>query len=100
MTIATLADALEAERAKVAAARLEGWQPIETAPKDGTAILIACDYHRPNRSQVTLAWWEPRVRKWVESQHWDDCEDDWNFNTCAFRVTHWMPLPDHPEAPQ
>ena len=77
------------------AADLErAWQPIETAPKDGTSIIIGCDYDRLGKSRVTMAWYEQSM--WVEAKHWDDDVEDWVFLECAFRATHWMPLPPPP----
>ena len=68
------------------------WQPIETAPKDGTQILAywpAPDY-APDapctcntwRSQGTIDNW---VTPYEESRP-------------ELGPTHWMPLPDAPEA--
>jgi len=79
------------------------WQPIETAPKDGTRILISngdyvCEakmesreyeseeYVRTERdgsvisrrSKRTDYWWRPTL--------------DW-----AYDATHWMPLPEPPK---
>lgn len=71
------------------------WQPIETAPKDGTAILIACNYDRMGKARVTLAWWDG---KWLESQYWDDNDEEWIDCVCQFKPTHWMPPPEPPEA--
>jgi hypothetical protein len=59
------------------------WQPIETAPKDGTAILV---YSTPH---YAVAVWE--------SGHWYDpvCSDGF---PALDHATHWMALPDAPEA--
>ena len=58
------------------------WQPIETAPRDGTRILA----------------WRPN---WKESQavvYWNSDFQDWE--TCLGTVFHdctkWMPLPPPP----
>jgi len=72
------------------------WQPIETAPKDGTSILIGCDYSRLGKQRVALVWFERKA--WVEAKHWDDDADDWVFQACEFRASHWMPLPSPPGA--
>lgn len=56
------------------------WQPIETAPKDGTKIL------------AFNKWGEYGVAEWVESQQcWFAGYDDFT------APTHWMPLPEPPE---
>ena len=56
------------------------WQPIETAPKDGTLVLL-CKANDPG--------WPMRCRRWQED-HWRGQDAD--------EATHWMPLPDPPEA--
>lgn len=78
------------------------WQPIETAPKDGTNILLT------NGITVAQGWWEhedPFVREsrdlhgayadQMESDgfdDWLDCEGGMRPNP-----THWMPMPPAPE---
>jgi hypothetical protein len=37
-------------------------------------------------------------KEWVEAKHWDDDADDWVFQACEFRASHWMPLPSPPGA--
>lgn len=77
-------------------AREQGWQPIETALKDGTRILI-CGGNR-----VYIARWDddryaqrPRPYFARESMARQSVTDD-----RAFGATHWMPLPAPPEAGQ
>jgi hypothetical protein len=62
----------------------QGWQPIETAPKDGGEIIV---YSQDTTGStglspfVSLCAWHP----------------DAGFCTCELRaVTHWMPLPPPP----
>ena len=61
-----------------------GWQPIETAPKDGTRILVVW------LGQVEIATWADDVPhpSW---QEWPDGDFD-----TGGEVTLWMPLPDPP----
>lgn len=60
----------------------ESWQPIETAPKDGTEILAVTTYAgEPYIDVVSFA--HPY---WIRS------------NRYACRPTHWMPLPKPPAA--
>lgn len=64
------------------------WQPIETAPKDGTAILIAkspCDHW----AGMFVAYWSDDLDEWFYS-----------INRIVRQPTHWMPLPAAPEASQ
>lgn len=60
------------------------WQPIETAPKDGSTILA---YH-PDGYFITITWEGP-VLKWACSAHGDTCG--------MYGFTHWIPLPIAPE---
>jgi hypothetical protein len=68
------------------------WQPIETAPKDGTEILIV-------RAEEDSAAY--RVAYWDEDGdvpymwHVSDAVD--GFNHHKDLPTHWMPLPDSPD---
>lgn len=69
------------------------WQPIETAPRDGTTILIT--FKRidgkwliqagffKERSDGSVGWALYQV-----GRHW------WSISN--FEATHWMPLPDPP----
>ena len=66
------------------------WQPIETAPRDGTEVLAWCDFdslrcaivisYEPNDENPKWPWW------------------DWDCRGIHESVpTHWMPLPAPPE---
>ena len=86
--LSTHADTSELDRLVADAGRAK-WQPIETAPKDGTEFLG----YRNGR--IANAY---RVQR-------DDCEM-WSFGSQSGSVkyfpnvkpTHWMPLPDAPDA--
>ena len=66
-----------------------GWQPINTAPRNGSKFLVWDDYYG-----IRIG------RAYVRSDH-----DDWLSYVDAFngsskggnRATHWMPLPPPPE---
>ena len=66
------------------------WQPIETAPKDGTGIL-ACD---ATGWVGEVSWW----RQWYN----DENNPGWMIANCDeeyggyVQATHWMPLPSPP----
>lgn len=74
----------------------QGWQPIETAPKDGTPILVGFE----NSGSIYIVRW------WVnpEPMTWDGLANEeygWllaETTKVAFMPTHWMPLPTPPEA--
>lgn len=59
------------------------WQPIETAPRDGT-IILAYD----GCSVQSITWREDR---WVTDWDHDPTYED------GGSPTHWMPLPEAPE---
>lgn len=70
------------------------WQPITTAPKDGTEILVRCQ-NRAGLPGTVVA----HFCSWVEDHppiaetfyFWDGVQ----FKE-AVKPTHWMPLPDPP----
>jgi len=63
-----------------------GWQPIETAPKDGTLALIVQQRSASPFFGYFVAYWNG---------------DEWKFHTEGFvrDPTHWMPLPSPPKEP-
>ena len=75
-----------------------GWRPIESAPRDGTAIL------------TVVAGFIPDVRQWVEfagkaqfspdpEQFMEEDHFSQYFEGTEYRPTHWMPLPSPPATP-
>lgn len=64
---------------------MSDWQKIETAPKDGTNVLLFFG-NSDSRVRVSEAWWDGRA--------WTD--DIGGFVEQV--ITHWMPLPPQPEA--
>ena len=67
-------------------ARAPHWESIDTAPKDGTRILIA------DVAYVTQGFWD-RETEDEGGQCWREDNPDWE----RAHPTHWMPLPDPPE---
>ena len=74
------------------------WQPIETAPLDGTSILVSFG----SMGVLLVQWTEPSMD---DFKIW--CVDDNRNGPYALRgysetgpraPTHWMPLPQPPEA--
>lgn len=59
-----------------------GWQPIETAPKDGSLVLT----WREHTTRPLITRWD-----WVYGE-WEN--DDSGFH--VHNITHWMPLPSAP----
>lgn len=68
------------------------WQPIETAPRDGTIILLV-----DGGNQV----WGPYAGAWVgKNDHypWVFLDPDIELNGMPpSGFTHWMPLPEPPQ---
>ena len=80
-----IADAVLALLAAPPAAQAEGWKPIETAPKDGQAILVT-----DGRGCYCV--------EWNEEFDWWTVDDNklGPFRLRGSAPTHWMPLPAAP----
>lgn len=73
-----------------------GWQPIETAPKDGIAILV----HIPgDRRPVQEAWWALSYEGGPGYWSTPFGPNGRGYIILADSPTHWMPLPPPPESP-
>ena len=87
------------------------WQPIETAPKDGTPVLLLS-----TDSIIYEGWWDERVQNFYKSQEgWasydpENAQGDWvalvrcqHEGRCDRRLycgetpRRWMPKPREPE---
>lgn len=111
--ITALLETAKSLLAQPAAAPLSGWMPIETAPKDGTSIMLhatATTYQgEPVAERVTIGQWE----EWTETaseyhattgeylgQSIQDGGASWMSWDGGFTEenppTHWMPLPAAP----
>jgi len=62
------------------------WQPIETAPKDGTEILGLFPNYHLRMNVTSMFWGSPGV--------WVNAFEDENYRESP---THWMPLPPAPK---
>ena len=75
------------------------WQPIETAPKDGTNIDIWIGRERRTDVRWRMSQDSPNRVWWCELA-FDDWKDRWIWSNLAqeFSVspTHWMPMPSPP----
>jgi hypothetical protein len=77
------------------------WQPIETAPRDGTHVLLYIPY--TDRPLIVVGYQEKLP------DHIADMQMEWSWkcaeagawaedDSYAGQPTHWMPLPDSPSA--
>lgn len=74
----------------------EGWQPIETAPKDGTDILAWCVHPNAKYTDALVGftdWQAPVVTRWIEHNG-----GEWTRDGLFGEYTHWRPLPAPPRA--
>lgn len=79
---------------------MSDWQPIETAPKDGSSMLLWWVPRRGHgRPSMVLSFWSCRAHAHMsqprDCPHEPDCVADWGFGY-AGEMTHWMPLPPPP----
>lgn len=72
------------------------WQPIETAPKDGKRVLIS------DGRYVMDAYWseEASLGQCSRGPAWQvfNCDEDCWYSIAVTDPTHWMPLPEPPNA--
>lgn len=78
------------------------WQPIETAPKDGTKILVYEPASEYTEGGVSLVSWDSwRISYPGCRTQWDWClpgsHQDEQGGCETVYPTHWMPLPEPPE---
>jgi len=67
------------------------WQPIETAPKDGTVIIVYGKF--PYKVNVQTVFYQTAA--WESDEFkagWTNASSSWLAD-----VTHWMPLPEPPK---
>ena len=92
-TVERLRHAAALLRAAPAEREPDGWRPIETAPKDGTAIIVGAPC-APSAVDVVQWCADCWFRGWLAGGHRSDCYGP------SFEPTHWMPLPDAPVQPE
>ena len=64
------------------------WKPIATAPKEGYVFLL----DPLETPEAIVGEWDARKQRW--ESRWMDGEG----NCVVLDPTHWMPIPDSPEA--
>lgn len=89
-------DYVKLATAAISAYRAAQWQGIETAPKDGTRVLIFSEGH------VCIAYWSEDAY-FGETEYarpgWQifNCEMDHWYSVATETPTHWQPLPEPPK---
>jgi len=73
------------------------WQPIETAPKDGTEILLYDKYKDINKASWIDNWCGSDARYQMQWCIYGSMDSDDRYRTVDC-PTHWMPLPEEPDA--
>lgn len=72
-----------------------GWQPIETAPKDGRWIIV---YGESNSiCNTAFASYRPGDRQFNNGSSWHVYGPFGNWMVAGHKFTHWMPLPEPPK---
>lgn len=78
---------------------MSDWQPINTAPKDGTAVLAACPAC-PAASNIFIAawrtWYSEALRGDVTGWWSNGAKNAYQPNQLILHPTHWMHLPTLP----
>lgn len=69
------------------------WEPIETAPKDGTRVLAYGRIGLESSPSIGTVKFNTTYKIW----NCDPCEAS-EYDPEACELTHWMPLPDPPAA--
>lgn len=78
------------------------WQPIDTAPKDGTVVDVWSDGQRYADARFDVPGdpdCEPDgsvAPTWVHLD-WHTTYDVWEYFEIVPQPTHWMPLPEPPK---
>lgn len=74
------------------------WQPIESAPKDGTFILVVgISYNDPSRGHYfDVVCWREEENEFCSETDGSYRTEDSGWETRCF-LTHWMPLPEPPK---
>lgn len=66
------------------------WQPIETAPRDGTGVLLALEYG--SKFYRYIGRWHTELKVWARDEAmsavFPSHMQDW--------FSHWQPLPEPP----
>lgn len=75
------------------------WHPIETAPRDGTPILVWDTY---SKRAIEARWEDEAVFDWEKDEYTGGFNARWaeidSYGAYIVQdASHWMPLPDAPK---
>ena len=79
------------------------WQPIETAPRDGTWVMLtggSCIEYRwdgDNEPTCVAGQWTAYLNGREVQGHWQFAWYDGGYYGRYDNPTHWMPLPEPPK---
>lgn len=81
------------------------WRPMETAPRDGTQIMMRCidpdvqGFGTRETPHVVIGNWQhPRPNRDPSDGAWNVPMCDWWIGEHDGVLTHWLPLPPAPGA--
>ena len=73
------------------------WQPIETAPRDGTSVLLAC----PGADNIFIGAWKTAYSELGRGDHtgwWSNGAKNASLPLqLILAPSFWMPLPEMPQ---
>ena len=78
------------------------WKPIETAPRDGSRVIIACYSDSMGEWLVTEGWWAtPHEYAGLRQCYWMYKDNRVMLDASihdGLGASHWMPLPSPPNS--
>ena len=81
---------------------MNSWQPIETAPKDGTQILVCWINYKGEGRQSVVRWTDEyggEGHRWLIGMSLPkDEQRGVALQLVKRHPTHWQPIPDFPKA--
>ena len=76
----------------------EEWKTIDTAPKDGTTVLVYPPHW--GNATVSIAWWDDDKYANRPRPFWKRIDARQITDSRENPPTHWMPMPPPPEIPE
>ena len=76
----------------------DGWMPIESAPKDGTRVLLWIVPREDSWGTVEPSAVIGDWVVWLDREHRAGMRDGWSwYGSAQCEPTHWRPLPSPPK---